>query len=135
MAKKGKKAKVTCLGCGSRMKGKDVACRRCGHMREGTMRHQPGAAKAVFQPADGPAFLAKAARPRCGRCGNASRYGAKHCTSCGAALLSVVKSAADTERDRYMALLRASPDPVLREGYWELAQKAAGHVYGKGTAS
>lgn len=122
MSKKGKKSKVMCLGCGSVMKGKDVSCRRCGHMREGTMRHQPGAAKAVFTPATGaPAFLAKAAKPRCGRCGNASRYGAKHCTSCGASLLQLVKSAGEIERDRYMALAKREPDPGRRQVYWQLA--------------
>ena len=121
MSKKSKKSKVTCLGCGSVMKGKDVACRRCGHMREGTMRHQPGAAKALFTPASGPSFLAKAAKPRCSRCGNASRYGAKHCTTCGASLLQPVKSAGETESDRYMTLHRREADPGRRELYWQLA--------------
>jgi hypothetical protein len=122
------KSKVTCLGCGSRMKDKDVACRRCGHAREGMMRQQPGAAKALFTPVSGPAFLAKAARPRCGRCGNASRHGARHCTTCGVSLLQVVKSAGEAERDRYLAMHRAEPDPGRREVYWRLAHPDGGRT-------
>jgi hypothetical protein len=126
---KKKKAGVTCLACGSVMKGKDVACRKCGHMREGVMMQQePGAAKAVFRPVAGPAFLAKAARPRCGRCGSASRHGARHCTSCGVSLLQVVKSAGEAQRDRYLGLAAAEPDPGQRELLWRLAHP---DVYGK----
>ena len=47
----------------------------------------------------------------------------------------VLLDEAATERDRYLALMRASPDPMMREGYWALAQKAAGFTTGKGAAS
>ena len=46
--KKKGRARVTCLGCGSRMKGADVACRKCGQAR-------------MAGKSAGPAFIGKSA--------------------------------------------------------------------------
>src|ERR1022692_713528 len=105
MAKKGKKkTRITCLGCGSAMKKKALACSKCGRARPGSFQSQPAvaAAKAVFQPASGPAFVAKAMRPRCPRCSQANRAGSRHCTACGTPLLAVVKSAGQQHREATM---------------------------------
>ena len=119
MAKKGRKARVACLGCGSGMKRKDVGCRKCGTARPGSFRSGPTAGKAVFVPSDGSrAFYAKAVRPGCGQCGNRSRAGSRHCTKCGAALLSAVKSAGAL-RDPLRAAMVAEHDPVRREQIWK----------------
>jgi hypothetical protein len=124
--KKGGKAKVACQRCMSKMASKDVACRKCGQPRAGTFVSQPGAAKAVFQPIGSAAFVAKSARPRCGKCRNASRAGARHCTSCGSALLGLVKSAGDPGRDALVAKWRREENPEFREAYWRLLNPIPG---------
>jgi predicted amidophosphoribosyltransferase len=113
MSKKSK-TKVTCLGCGGKMKTTDAACRRCG---EQTPVGQ--ARKSML--AGGVRFIGKAMRPRCAHCGKTSIPSARHCTSCGRGLLTVVKSAGEIERDRYMAMFRREPDPGLAQVYWKLA--------------
>ncbi len=114
-----------CPGCRARMGRRDAACRKCG-------RTAPMAEARAAMKAAGVSFVGKSMRPRCPRCGATSIPSARHCTSCGRALLTVVKSAAETERDRYMALVRREPDPSRREVYYKLANP---QVYGKGTAS
>ena len=113
-SKKRKKSRVTCLGCGSSMKSRDAACRKCGRPSE-ALRVR------AAQKAAGIAFVGKSQRPVCPRCRQSSRPGARHCTSCGSGLLSVVKSAAQIDHDRYMALYRREADPGRREVYWQLA--------------
>jgi hypothetical protein len=103
------------------MKGKDVACRRCD-------RPSPAAELRAAQKAAGIVFIGKSQRPVCPRCRQSSRPGARHCTSCGSGLLSVVKSAAQIDHDRYMALARREADPGRREAYYKLANP---DVYGK----
>jgi len=123
--KRKKKAGVTCLSCGAGMKRKDAACRRCGAPTA------LGEARKAMA-AGGVTFIGKSMRPRCPRCGNASRPTARHCTSCGTALLTVVKSAAEQSRDHYLALMRQESNPEARQGWWQLANP---DLYGKGTAS
>jgi ssDNA-binding Zn-finger/Zn-ribbon topoisomerase 1 len=109
--KRKKKGGLTCLNCGSRMKQRDMACRKRGAGRPGSFAPVPGSAKAVLIPHIGKAFAAKSALPRCGRCGNASRRDARRCASCGSVLaLAVVSKSAD-----FLAKRRAEPDPVSRE--------------------
>jgi|ERR1022692_1658067 hypothetical protein len=130
MAKSGKKkTRITCLGCGSAMKKKSVACSKCGRARQGSFRSQPAvaAAKAVFQPASGPAFVAKAMKPRCARCSAANRAGSLHCTACGSVMLAVVKSAGDQRRDSLMKQFYREDDPEFREGIWQAAHP---EIYG-----
>ena len=132
---KGKKRKtaIRCLGCGAKMRKRAVACWECGKARPGSFEMQASAAKAVFRPVGGPAFVAKSARPRCGRCSQTSGPGSRHCTTCGAALLTVVKSAAEQQRDVMLARFRAEDNPESREAYWKAAHP---HIYGNGgTAS
>jgi predicted amidophosphoribosyltransferase len=71
--------------------------------------------------AGGVTFIGKSQRPVCPRCRQSSRPGARCCTSCGAGLLSVVKSAAQQSHDHYMAMYRREADPGRREVYWQLA--------------
>jgi hypothetical protein len=137
VAKKKGRARVLCPGCGSKLKTKDIACRRCGTRRPGGLAASRSADKALFVPGDGaPAFLVKAARPRCPspRCGAVStRPGAKHCTRCGAPLgLRVVKSAGDVQREVFMRDLCGSPDPAVRESLWRAAHP---EIYGKGSTA
>ena len=127
MAKGKKKNRVTCLTCGSRMKGKDVACRKCGQARPGSFRPQAAAAKSVFVPVGAPAFLAKAARPRCARCTQTSRAGSRHCTACGTPMLAVVKSAGQQQRETLMAKFYREDNPEFREGLWQAAHP---EIYG-----
>lgn len=126
MSKKSKKARVTCLGCGSAMKARDLACRKCG-------RPSPMAETRKAMLASGTTFVGKAMRPRCSRCGNVSRPEARHCTGCGSALLQVVKSAAQAEADMWMVRYRREANPAQREVFWRLAHP---DLYRKGgTAS
>jgi ribosomal protein L40E len=103
-----------CLGCGARMKGRDVACRKCGWQT-------PAGEARKAMIAGGVRFVGKAMRPQCPRCRATSRPSARHCTHCGSALLAVVKSAGQVERDRYLSLAKRSPDPGRREVLWQLA--------------
>src|SRR5258708_20236482 len=63
--KRKKKGGFTCLSCGSKMKRKDVACRRCG-----APTALAEARKAMA--AGGGRFIGKSMRPRCPQAGNAS---------------------------------------------------------------
>jgi hypothetical protein len=78
---------------------RDAACRNCG--RPSQVMAERAAMKARAAP--GVAFLGKSMRPLCPRCGNVSRAMAPHCTGCGSALLQVVKSLAEIDRDRNLA--------------------------------
>jgi ribosomal protein L40E len=113
MSKKGK-TKATCLGCGGRMKAKDVACRKCGWST-------PAGEACKAMIASGVHFIGKSMRPQCPRCRATSRPSAKHCKGCGSPLLMAVKSAGEMERDRYLALARQEADPGRREVFWRLA--------------
>ncbi len=64
------------------------------------------------------AFLAKAARPRCSRCGGASPAGSRCCAHCGTALLAAVKAAGDGRRDALLAKIHAEPNSLYREAWW-----------------
>jgi ribosomal protein L37E len=107
------------------MRVTDAACRRCA-----AVTPAGEARKAMI--AGGVAFLGKSMRPRCPRCGNTSIPSARHCTSCGSALLSVVKSAAQVSRNRYMSQMLAEPDPATREVLWQAANP---DLYGNRGAS
>lgn len=76
MSKKKAKARVACLGCGSRMKARDVACRKCGCPRAGMA--------GKFAGGSAVAFLAKSAGSawRC-PCGHQLGKSATSCSSCG----------------------------------------------------
>jgi hypothetical protein len=74
-------------------------------------------------------FIGKSMRPRCPRCRQTSRPSARHCTTCGGALLAIVKSAGQASHDHYMRLMMAEPNPEAREAYWRLANP---DVYGTG---
>jgi predicted amidophosphoribosyltransferase len=124
VAKK-KKGGFTCRSCGSRMKGRDAACRRCGApTRLGKARKAMAAAGVVF--------IGKAMRPQCPRCRRTSRPDAGHCTSCGSALLQVVKTANPaTDPDGRWTAMQYHYDPQWRLMAHNMLYKSQGGNSGR----
>ena len=135
--RKASKARVGCPGCGSRLKARDVACRKCGKQREGGFAATGSAAKALFVPGDGaPPFLVKAARApaarACASCRHLNKAAYSYCVNCGRPLLSVVaKSAGNAQREVFLAKVRAESNPEWREGWWRAAHP---ELYGRGAS-
>lgn len=125
--KRSKKAKggMRCPGCRARMGKRDAACRECGRPSQELQVR-------TAQKAAGISFIGKSQRPLCPRCRVTSRPGAVCCTTCGQALLSLVKSAAQTEADQWMARYRREANPGQREVYWRLAHP---DIFPKGGAA
>lgn len=118
--KRGKPAR-RCPACDARMSKRDMACRECAQPTE-ELRLR------TAQKAAGIAFLGKSQRPLCPRCRVTSRPGAVCCSSCRKPLLSLLKSAAQIEHDRWMAAARREPDPGRRDVLFKMANP---DVYGK----
>lgn len=116
VAKKGSKNKGgrRCPGCDARMGKSDAACRKCGQPSQ-ELQVRTG------QKAAGITFIGKSQRPLCPRCRVTSRPGAVCCTSCGKPLLSLVKSMAEIDRDRYLVKFYREPDPGQAQVWWKLA--------------
>lgn len=140
MSKKKSQAKVTCLGCGSRMKNKDVACRKCGQMRPAGMQGK-GVAVQLVKSANVLPLIRKSARakaagtarPACWNGCPPGKPGHVHCVSCGARYgLSYAQhmdrtyKAADPLGSTYWGVLaQRETDPAQREAYRELARTEA----------
>jgi predicted amidophosphoribosyltransferase len=120
VAKKKKKGGFTCLSCGAWMKKRDAACRRCGaQTRLGDARQAMKAA--------GVTFIGKAMRPQCPRCRRTSRPDARHCTTCGSALLQVVKTANPaTDPDGRWTQMQYHYDPAWRLMAHDMLYKSQG---------
>jgi predicted amidophosphoribosyltransferase len=83
-------------------------------------------ARAAMKAA-GVRLIGKAMRPQCPRCRGVSRPDARHCTSCGRAFLTVVKTAnAVTDPDGRWTAMRYHHDPARRELANQMLYKSQG---------